>query len=484
MTNTAMIRRFLEICLAITGERDRVSLLTNILDTAIDIAHCDAGTLYLLEDNSLRFCRTQTRSLNRKHGGHDAPIDLPPVPLEERFVCAWAALHAEPINVPDVRNDHHFDFSGSFRYDEMIGYRTVSMLVVPMLSDKGGLIGVMQLINALSENGTVIPFAPEDEPLISAVASQAAISIANIQYTDQISALLDSLVQSLSTAVDERSAYTGNHTRNMVRLAERFLDRLEETGDPRSFDSDHRKAFLMSVWLHDIGKLTIPLEVMDKATRLGDHLPDLAERLRVIGLLDRIAMLENAISSDELRSRDRKRKEILDFVLAINSGKPLSESDRETIAAISRMTYTDENGETHPWITEDEKACLLIGKGTLTADERSVMESHAVMTRRILEQVTFPKVYRDVPVWAAAHHEFLNGKGYPAHVSHEKIPPEARLLTILDVFEALTAKDRPYKKPMPTEKALLVLDDMADCGQIDAEILALFKQSRAWENVL
>ncbi|MBQ7534154.1 MAG: GAF domain-containing protein [Stomatobaculum sp.] len=483
MIKNKNMRQFLELCLNINDEQDRTALLSNILDTALDLAHCDAGTLYLLENNHLRFCQMHTRSLNIRQGGPDA-IDLPPVPMEENYVCAWAALHNQIINVDDVSADERFDFSGPAHYDKLTGYHTVSMLVVPMTNEKGRLIGVMQLINALSDKGKIIPFVQEDELIISAIASQAAISLTNILYADRISLLLDSLVKSLSTAVDERSAYTGSHTRHMVQLAENFLDWLENTENDLRFNNDKRKAFLMGVWLHDIGKLTIPLEIMDKATRLGNLLPELEERLRVIGLLDRIAMLEGKITEDELSSRNQNREEILAFILQMNGGKPLSEEDIARIEDISRLTYKDEKNKKHPWITEEERNCLLIGRGTLTAEERSIMESHVVMTRRILEHVKFPSIYEQVPVWASEHHEFLNGKGYPEHIADDSIPLEARLLTILDVFEALTAKDRPYKKPMPLRKALLVLDDMAARGQIDPDILALFKKSRAWRGVL
>ena len=478
------MKQFLELYLTIHDVQDRTELLSNIVDSALDIVHCDAGTLYLLENNSLQFCQMHTRSLNIRQSGFDSLIDLPPVPMEESYVCAWAALHNQIINVENVNTDKRFDFSGAARYDKLTGYHTVSMLVVPMADEKGRLIGVMQLINALSDEGEIVPFDKEDELIISAVALQAATSLTNIHYAVQISLLLDSLVKSLSTAVDERSSYTGNHTRHMVQIAEHFLDWLEKKNNDWHFDSDRRKAFLMSVWLHDIGKLTIPLEIMDKATRLGSLLPELEERLRVIGLLDRIAMLEGKITEDELSARNRHREEVLGFILQINGGKPLSDEDAERIEDISRLTYRDEKMKKHPWITKEEKTCLLISRGTLTAEERSIMESHAVKTKRILENVKFPKIYEQVPVWASDHHEFLNGKGYPEHIAGENIPPEARLLTILDVFEALTAKDRPYKKPMPLRKALLVLDNMASCGQIDPDILALFKKSRAWRGVL
>ena len=390
------MKQFLELYLTINNVQDRTELLSNIIDSALDIVHCDAGTLYLLENNSLKFCQMHTRSLNIRQSGFDSPIDLPPVPLEENYVCAWAALHNQIINVKNVNTDKRFDFSGAARYDKMTGYHTVSMLVVPMTDEKGRLIGVMQLINALSDEGKIVSFDKEDELLISAVALQAATSLTNIHYAVQISLLLDSLVKSLSTAVDERSSYTGSHTRHMVQIAEHFLDWLEKTKNGWIFDSDRRKAFLMSVWLHDIGKLTIPLEVMDKATRLGSLLPELEERLRVIGLLDRISMLEGKITKDEFSSRNQHREEVLDFILQINEGKPLSDESAARIEDISRLTYRDEKKKTHSWITEEEKTCLLISRGTLTAEERKTMESHVVMTKRILENVKFPKIYEQV----------------------------------------------------------------------------------------
>ena len=475
------MERLLEMCIALTAERDREKLLSQILDTAIDLSGCDAGTLYLLEDDGLHFTRMITHSMQIRQGGHDDPITLPPVPLDESFVCSFAALNGKVIRIDDVRESKLFDFTGSAEYDSITGYRTQSMLVVPMNNDNGETIGVMQLINALDASGRVVPFSEDSEFPVSVIASQAAICITNEQYSAQISELLDSLVRALSKAIDERSHYTANHTRNMVSIGERFLDRLDEIGHPFRFDEEKRKAFLMSVWLHDVGKLAIPLEVMDKATRLGGLLPELEERFRIIGLLDRIAKAEGRYTEEEFSTRTQEREKLLSAVRRINSAGFLPDEDRMLIEALAEKTYVDEEGNTCPWITELEKDCLLIKKGTLTTEERSVMESHVVITKRILSHVSFPKTYAQVPSWASAHHEFLNGEGYPLHRKMDAVPEEARLLTILDVFEALTAQDRPYKKPMPLEKALSILDEMADEGKIDAKILSLFKESKAWE---
>ncbi len=475
------IRQFLSMCLSLSAERDREKLLSAILDTAMDLSNCDAGTLYLLEDDGLHFCRMVTRSMNVRQGGHADPITLPPVPLEPSYVCSWVVLHNESINVQDVRTDTRFNFSGSSKYDELTGYRTKTMLVVPLSNDRGDLIGAMQLINALDADGVIIPFQESVELLVRAISAQAAISVTNMQYADQITSLLDSLVGALSAAIDERTPYNANHTRNMIRYAIGFLDWLEAQQSPLRFDMDKRRTFLLSVWLHDVGKLVVPLEVMDKESRLGPALEKVRERFRLMALLDRIALLEGRLNPAEAEENVRLRQEGLAFIERANTAGFLPDEDLAAVDTLAGRTFKDEDGTEHPWLTEEEHVCLSVRKGTLTAAERNIMESHAAVTARILEHVSFPKIYAQVPKWAAAHHEYLNGKGYPNHLSGDEIPWEVRLLTILDVFDALTARDRPYKKPMPAEKALDILRSMVDEGSLDGEILNLFEKSKTWE---
>ena len=480
MTQDQM-QRFLAITVALSAERDREALLTFILDTAMDLTSSDGGTLYLLEEDGLHFCRMVTRSFGIRQGGHDSPITLPPVPLKPSHVCARAVLENRLINVDDVHSNTDFDFSGAKRYDQMTGYCTRSMLVVPLANDHGELIGVLQLLNAQNERGESTSYPAEIEPLVEAIASQAAISLTNMKYSEQIHQLLDSLVGALSTAIDQRTPYNANHTRNMAKYGERFLDWLDRTNHPWRFDTQRRRTFLLSVWLHDVGKLVVPLSVMDKDSRLGDSLKEVEHRFSTMTLLSRIAALEGRISTDQATAEQAEITEALELIHKVNRAGFLPDEELAKITALAQRTYSNEAGETHPWLTEQELVSLSVRKGTLTAEERSIMESHVVMTARILEQVSFPKMYDQVPGWASAHHELLNGKGYPTHISGEEIPKEVRLLTILDVFDALTAKDRPYKPGMPVEKALSILDSMVNEGGMDAEILALFRESQAWE---
>ncbi|MCR5283040.1 MAG: HD domain-containing protein, partial [Lachnospiraceae bacterium] len=302
-----------------------------------------------------------------------------------------------------------------------------------------------------------------------------------IRYAQQITTLLDSLVQALSTAIDERSHYTANHTRNMVRMGEQFLNWLDQTESQKKIAKDRRRAFLMSIWLHDVGKLTIPLEIMDKATRLGEHMEQIRTRLGRIHLLDRIVMLEGRISKEEYQNREAEREKAEQEIQRIDHAGFLSPEDLAYIEALEKRSYEEEDGSVQMLLTPEEIRCLKIPKGTLTDEERGQMQDHVVLTRKILEKVEFPDAYKNVPLWASMHHEFMNGSGYPDHRKKEEIPAEVRLLTILDIFEALTATDRPYKKPFTSERAFQILHGMATDGFLDADILDLFEKSRAWE---
>ena len=300
---------------------------------------------------------------------------------------------------------------------------------------------------------------------------------------EQAQRLLDSVVMTLSQAIDERSSYTANHTRNMVRIAEAFLDWLNKTNNPRKFDESRRRSFLMSVWLHDVGKLAVPLEIMDKESKLGAQMKVIEDRFVKISLLDEIATYRGQITAEERDARKQERDSALDEIRRINRAEFVPDEKQELLKKIVSEKYCDENGEECPLLTDEEIENLSIRKGTLNDKERSIIQSHAIVTGRILDKIQFPDEYCHVPIWASEHHELLSGRGYPYHLEGNQIPKEVRLLTILDIFEALTAKDRPYKKPMSVEKAFSILESMVSNGDLDGEILGLFKESRAWEKI-
>ena len=243
-----------------------------------------------------------------------------------------------------------------------------------------------------------------------------------------------------------------------------------------------KNEILMSVWLHDIGKLITPLEIMDKSTRLGDEgLRTVENRFGRIILLNRLDYAEGRCTESEFAARRDAIYADLDLIHSVNSAGFLPDDKLALIDAMKDKTFTDDDGTVCPYLTEKEYGQLSIRKGTLTNEERSIMQGHVSYTSTMLSGLDFPKDFSEVPFWAGAHHEFINGYGYPNHLKDEQIPWQVRFITILDVFEALTARDRPYKPPMPIEKALGILDAMVKDGQIDGEILEEFKKSGAWE---
>ncbi len=475
------IEKLLNIGISLSTEKNPNRLLLTILEAAMDITHCDGGTLYILNENALTFKIMITRSMNIHKGGDGESIDLPPVELCPENVCARAALEYGLINVPDVYNDPRFDFSGPRNYDAITGYKTTSMLVVPMQDDQGQVIGVLQLINAKDKQGSTIAFEPALQSVVLSLASQAAIRLTNMNYSVEIIDLLNSFVRVMSVAIDARSPYNANHTRNMARYGEHFLQWLSTSGNPWQFTESEKHQFLMSVWLHDVGKLVIPLEIMDKESRLGTALIHVEHRFQIIGYLNRIALLNGKLSFEEYTEQSNQLEHAKALIAKVNTVGFLSDELLAQVHTLAKHTYEDENGEVHPWLTQDEHHSLSVRKGTLTQEERSIMESHVILTKKLLDEMKFSRSYAYVPIWAAAHHEFLNGNGYPLGLKGEEIPREVRLLTILDIFDALTARDRPYKPGMPIEKTLQILGEMVQQGQIDGEILALFIQSRAWE---
>ncbi len=475
------LQKVLNIGIDFSREKDREKLLDRILTSAMDITHCDGGTLYIHVEDTLEFRIMITRSMGIHQGAGAGETTLPPVPLSEKNVCACGVLFRRLINIPDVYESEHYDFSGPKKYDAITGYHTKSMLVVPLEDDKEHVIGVLQLINALDEAGQIVPFSEEHEQILLSLGSQAAICLTNMNYAGQIRAMLNSYVKVMSTAIDARTPYNANHTKNMVIYAMRFIAWLKKNFPEACLDEKKQREFIMSVWLHDIGKLITPIEIMDKQSRLAANYQRIIDRLERIRMITRIAWLEGRLEETKAAALIEETRDAAALIKEINEAGFLSEEQLEAARTLATRTYIEEDGSTCGWITEEEAEQLQIRKGTLTDKERSIMQDHVQKTRMMLEQMTLGEDFQDVLTWASEHHELLNGTGYPQGLSGTQICPEVRMLTILDIFEAMTAVDRPYKQPMPAEHALEIMHDMADHGQLDTNILSLFEQSRAWE---
>lgn len=485
MTEEA-IKQVLRAGILLSSEHDLNRLLDAVLMSVMSLANCDAGTLYLLEDDGLHFKIMHTNSLGTHTGGDGNDPDLPPVPLKRENVCAFSLLENRTVRIEDVHSSDEYDFSGPVRYDAITGYHTQSMLVVPMTNREGKKLGVIQLINALDENGNVRSF-PDDMILaLESMTSQSSITIQNVLYMQDIKELFQSFVRVMSSAIDERSPYNANHSRRMAENGARFVDFLnakaQESGLEEPFSDERKDALVMSIWLHDVGKVVTPLAIMNKEARLSPLQSErIINRLHNIELLARISVLEGSITDDEYRQIRRDTEETREKLREINRVGFLTDEKLEYLGQLKKRIYV-ENGKEFPWITDDEYEQLTIRKGTLSPSERMVMENHVKITRKLLSQIHFSRALSDVPEWAAAHHELLDGSGYPNHLTADEIPMEVRIITILDIFDALVAEDRPYKPGIPVPKALSILTSMAEeDGKLDAQLTKLFAESKCWE---
>ncbi len=520
------IDSLIRVAIALSAEKNTSKVLDMILQVAMKISNCDAGTVYVVEDEHLVFHNSYTYAqaqgmlddtgkenaaagktddtgkkaaagntadqkkrgaASEKSSGNSSNSDsdsskpkLPPVPLSREYVSACAVLDRKKINIADVYESTEYDFSGAMKYDKMTGYRTTSMLVIPMEDDRGDIIGVLQLINALDKDGNVVAFPAEEEDIISALSSLSAVILTNRRLSQQVLDTLHSFVRVMVGAIDTRSAYNANHTKNMVSYADKFLDYIAAHGDSRPLTDEERDSYLMSVWLHDIGKLVIPLEIMDKPDRLGKLHDRIKSRVTVACLMEEITGLKEPSKKPESDDNIKKIQDAWTLIEESNSKGFLPDDVIDALKAAATLTCRDAEGKEISLLTDEELTAITVRKGTLTDDERAQMQSHVVHTKKMLDQMDFRGLYANVPRWSGGHHELLDGSGYPDHLTAKDIPKEIRFLTIIDVYDALTADDRPYKPPMPPEKAFGILESMANEGKIDADILREFKESNAW----
>lgn len=493
------VEDIINIGIALSAEKDRNRLLEMIVSEARRITNADAGTLYLCEGEYLIFKIMQNESMNTFRGGHGDPIDLPPVPVKMENVSSYVALTRQSVNIPNVYQAKEFDFSGPRKFDEATGYKTLSMLVIPLANHEDTVIGVLQLINARNENGELIPFASHFENVIRSLASQAAIFITNMQLLNDIENLFNSFVEVMATAIDSRTPYNANHTRRVALLAGELARAINQEilADQKEsvFNEEQIAQLVMAGWLHDIGKIATPLEVMDKATRIERQLELVMQRFDYIASAARVQYLEKKLElvGDEAELEELERcwqaeqeflKQARELVLQVDNPATFVDADiRDKLQKIATRTYRDSKGQLQPWLKEGELTALSVAKGTLTEKERSIMEDHVVVTARMLDKIPFTRKLKDVPYFASIHHEHLDGKGYPKGLKDEEIPIEGRILALVDVFDALTADDRPYKKAMPLEQALKILGFMVKDGELDGELLDIFIRNEVWGKI-
>lgn len=488
-----LVGQLVRIGAALASERDLRVLLEMIVDELRRFTRADGGTLFLVDEAAgcLRWAIIQNDSLGVRVGGSGGEaVDeavfapLPMEPGQRVHAAVHVALTGEPVNIADVYDRHDdFDFTGPMRFDEAQGYRTRSMLVVPVAHFEGGVVGVLQLINAQEVDGALVPFSARFEALTTSLASQAAVAIKNAQLVGELEAQFEAFIRMIAAAIDAKSPYTAGHVRRVEGLAMRLARAVAEDqgvyGHVR-FDEAQLKELSVAAWMHDVGKIATPEHVVDKATKLH-ALTDRIERVRV-----RYALLAEQTRAAELQRQldgqpadparvaaelDALDEEFL-FIERVNAGAEyVPPADIARLHAIGQKRWTDARGTSHPRLEPDEIRHLSVTRGTLTDDERDVIRDHARISIEMLEHLPFSSHLKDVPAIAGAHHEKLNGQGYPRGLTGEQLSLRARILAVADIVEALTAADRPYKKPMAVSEVHRILGFMVRDDELDGELV-------------
>ncbi len=534
-------QRLIELGIALSSERNHDRLMEMILLEAKRIPNADGGTLYLYneDEHTLSFQIMRNDTLDIALGGTTGK-EIPFEPLRVydpdsgepnyKNVATAVVLTKKMSNIPDAYAVEEYDFSGTKAFDAQTGYRSMSFLTIPLLNRKQDVIGVVQLINARDSSGRVVPFDPEYESIIGALASQAAVALENRILLDQQRILMDSFIELIAGAIDAKSAYTGGHCQRVPELTKMLARAACESDEEpfREFDLNEEEWYELHLagWLHDCGKVTTPEYVVDKATKLEtiyNRIHEIRNRFEILikeAEIDYLKKrLEGGGDEEELRAafeaRVQQIKDDFAFIAECNIGGEFLDDEKiERIRRIAKQTWTRnldrslglswEEGkrlEGNPpppppaeepvladrpdHITEEynlgEIYNLSISRGTLTAEERKKINDHIVVTIEMLEALPFPKHLRRVPEYAGGHHEKMDGTGYPRGLTRDQMSLPARMMAIADIFEALTASDRPYKKAKKLSEAIRIMSFMNKDNHIDPDLFRLFLKSGVWK---
>ena len=508
------LEKLTELSLELSNNHDTPLLLENILRSAKSITYADGGTLYRTskDKHSLCFNISLNDTLNMYQGGvKGQAVDIPNIPLVDangnknlNAVAAYAANYKISVNIQDVYTVGVFNFSGTRNFDQQFNYKTKSLLTVPMHDHEGELIGVLQLINATDpETGEPCPFSETDQRFIEALASQAAIALTNQELIFQLENLFVSLVHLINIGIDEKSPHTGRHCQHVPELTMLLANAVHETRSGPlahfSMTDKDRKELWMAGILHDCGKISTPVHVVEKSTKLEtifDRVHLLDTRFEVLKRDAEIKFLqskcdlysanvhnENLIAELEQgwQAELKKIGDARDFLRKINLGSErTSPEDLQRLTDIATWQWMDVNGNPQAFLNADELENLSVRAGTLNARERAIINNHISTTIKMLEALPWPKHLQNVPEYAGGHHERMDGKGYPRGLRGEQMSVQAKIMAIADIFEALTAKDRPYKDGKTLTESLRILGNFAQNGHIDPDLFDIFVRKKVY----
>lgn len=494
----ARLNRLIGVGISLAGERDPKVILERILSEAKALTQADAGSLYTVKDGStLQFEMVRNNSLglcwNRYEDESQLFQDIPILDEhgqpQSRTVVAHSALRKETVNIPNVAAEEHFDFSGTRAVDERTGYQSVSFLTVPMLDHEEQLIGVLQLINAVEpSSGEVGPFSYSDQHLVECLAAQAATALTNRRLVQSLTQMLESFVTAIAEAIDDKSPHTGGHCRRVPLIADALARAVNHVHSGPLAGTHLSEAELyelkIAALLHDCGKIITPTHIIDKSARLEtvrDAMSEIEARYEILLRDLEIGELSGKLSPEKAQSERTLLLDELDFLKHCN--KASSFVDQKSVLRIEQIaqrSYCDAFGKLRPLLTEFDVQNLSIARGTLNQEERGIIEQHVVSTKRMLEKLHYPSKLENVPEIASRHHERMDGSGYPDGLKGEEMSLQARVLGIADVFEALTAPDRPYRSEMSLSKALEILREERDRGLIDPDLYDVFVDQKVY----
>ena len=513
------LKELTNLGLALSTERDLMTLLEMILSQARRITTSDAGSLYLTDRSSdgtltstLRFMLSQNQTIPA------LPFTEFTVPVDHSSLAGYAAATGEPLVIADVYllpDDVTYKQNRSF--DEKFGYRTKSMLVIPIKTRRDETIGVLQLINCKRRPDVKLTSADAVErevsaydqravELVSALASQAAVAIENSRLYEDIERLFEGFVTAAVMAIESRDPATSGHSSRVATMSVGLAEAVDRAGEGPyrdvRFTREQLRELRYAGLLHDFGKVGVREQVLVKEKKLYPE--DLEIIRHRFAYLMQSADLEFERGRAEiLMARDRPACEAaieelrkarvashsdlrryLDVIIAANEPTVLPERTSDELRDIHRHTYVDFDGATRPLLSDHELQFLMIRQGNLDDRERREIESHVTHTYRFLEQIPWTRELKGIPDIAYGHHERLNGRGYPRAVGGDEIPVQTRMMTIVDVFDALTATDRPYKRAVPWAGALDILQMEADSGMLDKHLLKTFIEARIFDALI
>ena len=496
---TTLIDELLSIGISLTSENNYELLLEKVMLGCKKFSNADAGTLYLVsnDEKHLEFKIVHTDSLNIFMGGSGEKLKWPGLNLYDdnnqtnnSMVAVKCTIEAKLFNFEDVYNVKEFNFDGTKKFDKSTGYRTKSMLVVPMLNRDKVVIGVLQLLNKKDEENNTIPFSHNDEILISSMASLGAVSIHNHQLVRSLENLLESFIKTITDTMEEKSKYTTNHVARVATIVDMISDAINKDNDifmDTSFTIEELKELNMAALLHDIGKIITPEAVVDKATRLETIVDrintiiikfDMLRRDKYIKYIEDKYSTSNKDEIDNLTKIYQQNIEQInndeEFIEKSNSAPFLSDDDIQRIEKIAKINININGSEQH-FLTDNELFNLSIRKGTLTNDERDTINNHVKVSYKMLKNLPFPKKYKNIPKIAGSHHKTVDGTGGYAHdeLMGSPLTLKEKILAIADVFEALTSPERPYKKPYTLNESFKIISFMVKDGHLDRDIVKL-----------